>query len=732
MNEVGKSSGGSQSRVAAKARSFVQSIALTNVLLLKKVWVWPIIAAILLGTLGWFLRTAMEGTLRDEVREQLQTILNADVTALRIWLNSQEQIATAAAGDPDVKAAIQALSGIASDPGVSKAAIVAAEPTTKLRSQLTPFLEAHGFIGYIVLARDGMVIASFRDDAVGLTSPEENFSQLIEQVFAGKPSVSPPTKSLIVLPDANGQQRAGLPTMFAFAPVRGVDGSVIAALGLRLRPEDQFTKILQVAWSGKTGETYAFDKNGVMLSQSRFDDALKQIGLLTEDADSILNVHIRDPQVDMTRGKRPALKRAEQPLTAMAERAVQGGDGIDMEGYRDYRGVPVVGAWTWLKDYSFGVASEVDVSEAFQPLRLLQYFFWSMFALLFAAAAAIFAFTVFVARLNRQARHAALEAKQLGQYALDVKLGEGGMGVVYRAHHAMLQRPTAVKFLSVDKTNQQSIARFEREVQLTSQLMHPNTIAIYDYGRTPQDIFYYAMEFLEGLNLDELVKKFGAQSDGRVIFILRQICGSLAEAHGIGLIHRDIKPANVFLTARGGIYDFVKLLDFGLAKAVDTRSAATLTSAGTIVGTPLYLSPEAIEHPDQTDARSDLYAVGAIGYFLLTGNPLFDGQSVLEIIKHQAQTTPAPPSQRAKFPMSRELEAIILKCVAKQPSDRPQSARELAQALSVCKPLSPWTEAEAQTWWRQNMADVTSIADQSTAIHPALSATMVTPVGSFE
>ena len=215
----------------------------------------------------------------------------------------------------------------------------------------------------------------------------------------------------------------------------------------------------------------------------------------------------------------------------MAASAVQGEDGVDVTGYGDYRGVPVIGAWTWLKDYGFGVATEQDVAEAFRPLYVLREAFWGMFALLVVAAVAIFIFTIVVARANRAARLAALEAMQLGQYTLDEKLGEGGMGVVYRAHHAMLQRPTAVKFLGSEKTNDQTIARFEREVQLTAKLNHPNTIAIYDYGRTPEGIFYYAMEYLQGINLEDLVKRYGPQPEGRVISILRQVCGSLAEAH---------------------------------------------------------------------------------------------------------------------------------------------------------------------------------------------------------
>jgi serine/threonine protein kinase len=274
------------------------------------------------------------------------------------------------------------------------------------------------------------------------------------------------------------------------------------------------------------------------------------------------------------------------------------------------------------------------------------------------------------------------------------------MGSVYRARHAMLRRPTAVKLLEPAKTTEVSVARFEREVQLTSQLNHPNTITIYDYGRTGEGVFYYAMEYLDGFSLDTLVKQFGPQPDGRVIHLLAQVCGSLVEAHSAGLIHRDIKPANIMLTRRGGVSDYVKLLDFGLVKAVDSEKMRTLTSADAVTGTPLYIAPETIEDADGTDARSDLYSLGAVGYFLLTGRPVFDAGGILEIMRAHVQTKPIAPSKRLAQPMSAELEQLILRCLSKSPQERPQSAAEMAVELSRCVPAQPWTQSDADRWWQ--------------------------------
>jgi serine/threonine protein kinase len=232
-------------------------------------------------------------------------------------------------------------------------------------------------------------------------------------------------------------------------------------------------------------------------------------------------------------------------------------------------------------------------------------------------------------------------------------------------------------------------------------LTHPNTITLYDYGHTPAGIFYYAMEYLDGLTVDRLVKQYGAQPEGRVIAILRQVCGSLAEAHAIGLVHRDIKPANVFLTQRGGVTDFVKVLDFGLVKVRDTQSGAELTMAEATLGTPLYMSPETVEHPDEVDARSDLYSLGAVGYFLFTGEALFDSLTLGEVLMHQVKDLPVRPSERLGKPVSPDLEELLMRCLAKNPASRPANARELDDALARCRSAADWTRELADGWWRK-------------------------------
>jgi eukaryotic-like serine/threonine-protein kinase len=295
----------------------------------------------------------------------------------------------------------------------------------------------------------------------------------------------------------------------------------------------------------------------------------------------------------------------------------------------------------------------------------------------------------------------AREARQLGQYALEEKIGEGGMGQVFRARHAMLRRPTAVKLLTGDGTEEQ-LRRFEKEVQLTARLTHPNTISIFDYGRTPDGIFYYAMELLEGLTLEALVARHGPQRPERVIHLLRQACGALGEAHGIGLIHRDIKPANIYLCRRGGIPDTVKVLDFGLVREVHDDGSVTRSNLSVIVGTPLYMSPEAILHPDRIDGRADIYALGAVGYFLLAGVTPFTGRSAVEICGHHLHSTPDSISARSARSVPADLERIVLSCLAKDPAERPASPGALSQLLGACADAGGWSEKKAEAWWSQN------------------------------
>jgi eukaryotic-like serine/threonine-protein kinase len=292
-------------------------------------------------------------------------------------------------------------------------------------------------------------------------------------------------------------------------------------------------------------------------------------------------------------------------------------------------------------------------------------------------------------------------ALRLGQYTLTEKLGEGGMGTVYLARHQLLRRPTAIKLLPQNRAGEASIARFEREVQLTSLLTHPNTIAIYDYGRTADGVFYYAMEYVDGITLEALVERDGPQPSGRVIHILRQVAGALAEAHQTSLIHRDVKPANILVSDRGGAFDLVKVVDFGLVKELDASTDVTVTRADALTGTPAYLAPEMVTAPDSIDGRADLYGLGGVAYYLLTGTAVFSGSTVMEVIGQHLHSDPDRPSLRLGSEIPEDLERVVLQCLAKHPDQRPGNAGRLETMLAELAQRHPWPASTARQWWTE-------------------------------
>jgi serine/threonine-protein kinase len=297
-------------------------------------------------------------------------------------------------------------------------------------------------------------------------------------------------------------------------------------------------------------------------------------------------------------------------------------------------------------------------------------------------------------------------ARELGAYRLVERLGEGGMGEVWRAQHRLLARPAAVKLMrpevrDADPNRQAELhARFEREAQATSSLRSPHTIQLYDFGVADDGAFYYVMELLDGFDLQSLIERFGPIPPARAVHLLRQVCHSLAEAHAEGLIHRDIKPANVYVCRYGREVDFVKVLDFGLVKPVaERRPDVGITANHTVGGTPAFMSPEQVLGTEAIDGRSDIYAFGCLGYWLLTGQTVFTGRTAMEAVVQHTQAKPVPPSERTELEIPDALDRLILTCLEKSPDDRPATADAVAERLSAIVTRAEWTPEDARRWW---------------------------------
>jgi serine/threonine-protein kinase len=319
-------------------------------------------------------------------------------------------------------------------------------------------------------------------------------------------------------------------------------------------------------------------------------------------------------------------------------------------------------------------------------------------AILIATAVAI---AVFGSHKIRELQQQAHEAQRIGQYRLKKVLGFGGMGAVYLAEHVLLRRPCAVKLIRPDQAGDpRTLARFEREVQATATLTHPNTVEIFDYGHTEDGTFYYVMEYLPGMNLEDIIAQHGPMPAERAVHLLRQVCQALREAHSGGLIHRDIKPSNIFACERGKVYDVAKLLDFGLVKGFGLAGDdARLTREGALTGSPAFVSPEQAKGRQQLDARSDIYNVGAVAYFLITGQLVFERESALAMLHAHAYELPAPVQQFQEA-ASADLQRVILRCLEKDPDRRYQDAASLDEALAACDCAGRWTFERAEGWWR--------------------------------
>lgn len=343
----------------------------------------------------------------------------------------------------------------------------------------------------------------------------------------------------------------------------------------------------------------------------------------------------------------------------------------------------------------------VDSRTTFSP-DAATFFFWIVFPYLLTTIMAYVG-----ARVVYSLGTAVTEAREMGSYRLVERLGEGGMGEVWRAQHRLLARPAAIKLIrgtgkDAQTPSHEMIRRFEQEAQVTARLSSPHTVQLFDFGIADDGSFYYVMELLNGLDLETLVRKHGPLPSERVIYLLRQVCHSLAEAASFGLVHRDIKPANLFVCRYGGEWDFMKVLDFGIAKPADNMletGAITLTADHALRGTPAYIAPEQVLSGPAVDSRADIYAVGCVAYFLLTGQLVFTGDTPMAVVLQHAQAIPIPPSEKSELPIPPALERLVMSCLAKSPADRPQSARELSQQLADVSGSGAWTQERAREWW---------------------------------
>lgn len=655
---------------------------------------------IFLCGLGYWTYNSIKTTLKTDKISELETIINSDALALHYWVEDMERDVESYAHQRNIKTLISDL--VVKHPDT----VVKDSINRELQEFLQPFMESNYAFGYALINKEGEVISTKNRKDIGQKISKKAISFFAE-VFNGKTTFSRPSVStewLNVEPSSHEKR----PIIWFNTPVHSNNGSeIIASLGLGVFADKDFSKILSLAQLGRSGETYAFSKDGYMLSESRFYQEIKETGILLDSAthSAMLNVRLRNPGVDVTKTKLIPEELEKQPFVQIYKDALENITNESqpiyhhsvLEPYTDYRGVKVIGSWIWIPEYDFGLITEVAATEAYDVLHVLSFAFMIIFSILalFVGYAMLSSYSII--KLNKHID----ENRTLGQYTLLKKIGEGGMGVVYLAKHNFLKRPTVVKILKGNIANKTNISRFQKEVQLASQLTHPNTIKIYDYGVTPNNTFYYVMEHLQGFNLAELVKIEHQLPYERVVHFLKQICYSLREAHAQGIIHRDIKPMNIMTCYIGREYDVIKVLDFGLVKDINNKREQEKSAINQITGTPQYMAPERIEQQDTASASCDIYSLGAVCYNLLTGKKLFlEADKEHDLLYHIINTEPSPISAyNATVP--EELCGLIAKCLNKKPKDRPKSVNEILDLIESFQ-LDLWTNQDARFWWNNH------------------------------
>jgi hypothetical protein len=653
--------------------------------------------------IGWYFSHRASQGIRNQLRTSVSNRLNETVDQryrrIRQWEGERLQEAVTWARDAEIVSQVaqlvKASKEIAADneDQIKSLLQANASPSEKIQRQLN--LLAGTSVKFTLWDRRMIVLADWNQrqqpEGLGSLVTPLGASMLAKSLDgqAGLHMIRVGKSILDKKVDSEGSSQ-----LYIIVPVLDSTDSVMAVLMLHDYGLETSLETLLDSWNSQNiDETYIIGERGSMLTASRYGPALEELDLPRVSFGDISVPLVRDPGACLLDGKRTAVASSSWPPTFMAQQVTSGNNGSSVDGYRNYVGKTVVGAWRWLPEYEVGLAVEVHEEDAFAIASSTESAIGWLTALFSCCLAGLAGYWIFRDRRSRLG-----EISNAGPYQLQQLLGEGGMGRVYLAEHALLCRQSAVKILSGD-VDKATIARFEREVQLASQLTHPNTIAIYDFGRNKEGLFFYAMEYIHGAHLGQLLEYAGPLHPGRCIYILRQLCRALGEAHSAGVVHRDIKPQNIMVCNRGGEPDFVKLFDYGLVKSFAPGISHSTSQTKIVVGTPRFMAPERLNSPWLADPRVDIYSVGALAYFLLTGKlpPLFTLSGPLSHEQPGIETLDLPKNVV-------EFGDLLGMCLSAEPSNRPSNMNSLLSELEDLAERFPWSREDSVVWWGNHEA----------------------------
>jgi hypothetical protein len=644
----------------------------------KRIALIGFLILILLAVSGWWTYSELKEESFRSIENSLTTIHRADIAALEQWIRGEKKMALQLVEHPDIKSNLRGI--LQGTPDTSS------EFFQKLRSELRPLMRQEEIVSVVVTDPAGRIFFCVPEGFTG-EMVSSDAMQIMGRLHDEEALFFPPHYNRTAKKERISD-RFG-PLTWIDVGIRDSSGQMIGTFNIAHLEKDHFSPLIGIAQFGSSGETFAFDRNGFLLSESRFTDELMELGTLPKDGRAVLHLRVTEPESnDLTLIVRAAAESiGNTEITS----------GFISEPYVNYTGQKAIGAWTWLESYQFGMATEVDYDEAIAGLRSLATGFWVIYLILVAALVGWLGSGSEVYRLRKSVQ----EQEQLGSYIIEKKIGEGGLGEVYLAHHSLLKRPTALKVLKTEGLPPGSLNRFEKEVMAASRLRHPNTIEIYDYGHTDDGTFYYAMEFLDGLDLMQWVQTLGPFPTARAIHVLKEICRSLKEAHELDLIHRDIKPGNIYLCEMGGIYDQVKVLDFGLVKDL-ANNEEDHTRILEISGSPHFMAPERIHNPLEANARVDIYALGGIGYYLMSGHRPLETDRDMSMIDRILDMEILSLAEVTQQEVPPALVRLIDQCLLKDPEKRPQDVVWVFDELNDLAKHFPWSQEDAAFLWENS------------------------------
>lgn len=627
---------------------------------------------VILGVQAWAL-TTLERSLKDQTASNMKAAVDLRVSNLRGWAAGLKQQCARMLEDPELSRHVQALleasKNIEGQDAVRAALAHHPAAAPLARRLLEPRSELNN-LGFSILSASGLCLASEYEPLIGQTVTTSG-AAYVGRIQMGEILVSRPYPNRYYA--SNEKPEFSKPVMFVGGPIRDAAGRLVALGFFRFSPT-RFYEIL----SSANAEFLAFDAKGLVLSP------------LKDPAQEPFRTSLREPGASAPERWTP---------TMMSLLAAEGHDGMDADGHPDQNGRKVLAAWVWLPEWEMGIGGQIPVDRVLAPAAAVRTAFSTLLGVFLALTAGVAGLLGIRWWRGKES--------PFGAYRVEKRIGKGGMAEVFLARHEILRRPAALKILSGISPDAPSVERFKREARLACTLSHPNTIQVFDFGETPDGRLYYAMEHVEGLTLAQLIALDGPPPLGRAIHFLRQVAGSLGDAHRAGLLHRDLKPSNIMVTSRGGTADLVKVLDFGIACSL-TPGDEDQTRATALIGTPAFLAPERILDPRTLDPRSDVYSFGAVAFYLATGRHVFEGSNPAELI-YQVISSPRPsPSRLRGAPLPEALETLILGCLSPDPQSRPAGMTEIVEILDTLALSERWTAEMALGWWsvnRERVAD---------------------------